>query len=816
MQDTKADKLQLQPYEKKHVDFLKENSAECTLFLNKNDAFPLSSPGKLVLVGNAARDTIKGGTGSGEVESYFYTTCEQGLEAAGFEIVSKDWLDKFPQFMKAKRQIYVDYIKELTEAYKGDLYEFQTGGAQPQAEYDLPLEYQADAAIFVLGRISGENSDRRLVKGDVYLTDSEIRDILFLNEKYEKFMLVLNVVGPVDLTPVKNVKNILLLSQLGVVNGDILADIVLGKANPSGKLSTTWAAVKDYRYIDQFGAFNNTRYLEGLYLGYRYFDSFQTKPYYPFGFGLSYTDFSISKKALSNNKSELTVEVEVKNTGKVAGKEVVQVYVSPSQENMDKPYQSLVAFKKTPKLNPDETSTLTLKFKLEDIARYDEEKAQYIMDKGNYIVRVGNSSNKTEVYGYVFLAEDIVTEKLKNVGGKPDFSPIKPEIKVNDDLTGVQKIELKKDDFTFTEVKYNYKGKINEKVKNLTDDELIRLSLGKFIDNPNEDFYAYLNLYTYIGEAGETCQSVKAIDKFLILVDGPAGIRIACKYGVDEKGRYRLSDDTFIKPMKDFMPPEEYATKDMPENNKDRKGQVFECHCTNIPIGTALAQTFNEELLENIGKGIIGEEMELFKVQVWLAPGMNIHRNILNGRNFEYFSEDPLISGKMAAALARGVQSHKNRCVTFKHFCANNQEFNRMNNNSILSERVLREIYLKGFKIAVQEGNAKAIMTSYNLVNGEHASQRRDLITDVIRSEWGFNGLVMSDWFVSNNIPNKTSIHPPQRADKNIKAGNDLQMWGRLIDYELLKEAFKKGELTRDDFLETSSRVVDLIESLHQ
>ena len=185
--------------------------------------------------------------------------------------------------------------------------------------------------------------------------------------------------------------------------------------------------------------------------------------------------------------------------------------------------------------------------------------------------------------------------------------------------------------------------------------------------------------------------------------------------------------------------------------------------------------------------------MELFKIQVWLAPGMNIHRNILNGRNFEYFSEDPIISGKMAAALARGVQSHKNRCVTIKHFYCNNQEFNRLNNNSILSERALREIYMKGFKIAIQEGKAKALMTSYNLINGEHASQRRDLITDVIRSEWGFNGLVMSDWYVSKNVPNKMSIHPSQMADKNIKGGNDLQMWGRLTDYEVLKEAFKNG-----------------------
>ena len=809
MQDTKNEEIQ--PYEKLHIDFLKDNSAECTLFLNRNDAFPLSSPCKLLLIGSGARQTLKGGTGSGEVESRYYTTCEQGLESAGFEIVSKDWLDKFPQFKKAKRQSFVNLQKELAESYKGDVCEFQTGAAQPEAEYDLPLEYQADASIYVISRLSGENSDRRLIKGDIYLTDSEIRDILLLNEKYEKFMLVLNVVGPVDLTPVKNVKNILLLSQLGVVTGDILADIVLGKANPSGKLATTWSAIKDYRYIDEFGGFNNTRYIEGLYVGYRFFDSFQVKPLYPFGFGLSYTDFSINKKSLSNKKSEITIDVEVKNDGKYDGKEVVQVYVSPSQENKDKPYQSLVAFKKTPVIKPNEKANLSLSFRLEDIARYDEENAQYILDKGNYIIRVGNCSNKTEVYGYISLGENIITQKLKNVGGKADFPPLSPEIKINDDLTSAQKIELTKDDFEYIQINYDYKSKINEKVKNFSNEELCKLSLGKFVDDIKDD-----TIYQYLGTAGETCQSIKEIDKFLILVDGPAGIRVAQKYGIDEKGKYRLSENVFVRDMKDFMDPQEYAKTDMPDNNKDRKGKIYYCNFTAIPVATALAQTFNEEFLEKIAKDVVGEEMDSFKFQVWLAPALNIHRNILCGRNFEYFSEDPLISGKMAAALSRGVQTHKNRAVTIKHFTCNNQELNRKNSNSILSERVLREIYLKGFQIAIKEGKPHCLMTSYNLINGEHASQRRDLIIDVLRCEWGFDGLIMSDWYESEDIPNKVSYYPSQMASFNIKAGNDLQMWGRKRDYEVVMQAVKDGVVTRDDLLETASRVYNTIELLTQ
>ena len=264
------------------------------------------------------------------------------------------------------------------------------------------------------------------------------------------------------------------------------------------------------------------------------------------------------------------------------------------------------------------------------------------------------------------------------------------------------------------------------------------------------------------------------------------------------------------------MTPEEYAKTDAPENNKDRKGKVYYSYCTALPIATALAQTFNEELLENIANKIVGEEMDLFDTQVWLAPALNIHRNILCGRNFEYFSEDPLISGKMAAAITRGVQSHKNRATTIKHFACNNQEWNRLNNNSILSERALREIYLRGFQIAIKEGKPHALMTSYNLINGVHSSQRRDLVVDVLRSEWGFEGVVMSDWYVSESVPNKVSYHPPQMASHNIKAGNDLQMWGRTKDYEVVTNALKNGEITRDDLLETASRVYDTIQLLSQ
>ena len=810
MEEGNKDNKEFQDYEKKHINFLRENAAECCLFLKKDDSFPLSSPGKVLLIGSGARETVKGGTGSGDVESRFFTTCEKGLEESGFEIVSKDWLDNYPKFKKSKKESFINFIKEKAENVKTDAAFYSIGFCQPEAEYDLPLNYEADLAIYILSRNSGEGQDRPLIKGDIYLTDSEIRDILHLNEKYNKFLLVLNVPGVVDLTPVINAKNILLLSLLGVVTGNILADIIIGKANPSGKLTTTWASIKDYKYIEEFGNIDNTRYLEGLYVGYRYFDSFNVKPFFNFGFGLSYTDFEIKKKKLSNSNDEIVIEVEVTNIGKYPGKEVVQVYVSPSQNNKDKPYQSLLSFKKTPLLKPKESCNVILNFKMEDIARYDEENAQYILDKGNYIIRVGNSSIKTELYGYIFLNENIVLCQLKNLGGIADFVPISHKISYNDNLSEIEKIELTKYNFKHTKIDYNYKIKINEKMKDLSDEELGKLCIGNYAEEGKQ------NIQKVFGEAAETCSSIKGIDKYLVLCDGPAGIRIAQKYGVDEKGQYRLSKDPLLEEMKNFIPKEYFSKLDLPENNKDRKGKIFYQNSTAIPIGTALAQSFNEKLLEQIGANVIGEEMDLFNIHLWLAPGMNIHRNILCGRNFEYYSEDPLISGKMAAAITRGVQSHKNRGVTIKHFACNNQETNRFNNNSILTERTLREIYLKGFQIAIKEGAPKAIISSYNLINGIHSSARRDLNIDVLRCEFQFDGLIMSDWYGTPISLLKISNHPDQICSDNIKAGNNLQNFGEKKHLDNLMEALKDGKVKREDLLESASKVYETIELLNQ
>ena len=800
-------------YEKENIQIMRDNAAECTLFLNKNDEFPIKEPCNVLLIGSGARNTIKGGLGSGDVESRYYTTCEDGLKQAGFTITSNEWLNQYPILKEEKVNEHISYLSELLNTYKGSGFMMV---AFP--EYDMQIgtneeEERADIAIYVLARNSGEGTDRRLIQGDVSLTDKEIEDILYLNKKFKKFMLVLNVGGVVDLSPVKDVSNILLLSQLGVVTGDILADIILGKQNPSGKLSTTWASVNDYKFINEFSNLDDTNYVEGVYVGYRYFDSEGIKPLFPFGFGQSYTSFSITKISLTNIKNEITIIVSVKNKGKYSGKEVVQVYVSPSQENIDKPYQSLVAFKKTPKIEPSDQVEISLKFKLKIMERYDEKKAYYLLDKGKYIIRVGNSSNCTKVYGYVELDEDIITKQLKNINSNPDFEDYKSEVTYKDDLTNVQKIKLTKEDFKQKIVEYKYDYDIPPQIEKLENEELAKLCIGNYKDRNKEKSFE-----RETGLAGTTSKDVKGIDNYLKMADGPAGLRISRIFGINYHGYHKLSENPMY--TNSFI---YYSTQEKisltPDKNKDipnlsKYSKIVFQYTTAIPIATALAQSFNVDFLEKCGD-IVGKEMEIFDIHLWLAPALNIHRNILCGRNFEYFSEDPLLSGKLAAAITIGVQSHKNRGATIKHFAGNNQEFNRGNNNSKMSERALREIYLKGFQIAIKESSPLALMTSYNLINGIHTSHNSQLLINVLRNEWKYKGLVMTDWSHSYHTQFQASKYPPQNAFDIIKGGVNVMMPGGDNDYDLIIEKLKNELLTRDDLLQCASKVYEITELLN-
>ena len=801
------------PHEEKHIKIMRETASECTLFLKKNQEFPISKPCNVLLVGSGARNTQKGGLGSGDTEPRNYTTCEEGLEKAGFVITSKKWLDEYPL---QKEKLIGEHMKYIeTMHIQNKITQCFRMMAFPEYDYnlDLTFEQKADIAIYVLARNSGEGTDRRLIEGDVYLTHTEIKDILYLNKNYKKFILVLNVGGVVDLSPVNEVSNILLLSQLGIVTGDILADIILGKANPSGKLATTWAKPKEYNTMENFGFLHSTNYKEGVYVGYRYFDSNGVEPLYPFGFGLSYTEFNINKNSLEKNREKITVSVKVKNVGNYSGKEVIQVYVSPSQKHVDKPYQSLVAFKKTPELKPNEEVELNIEFKLSQVARYDTQTASFFLDKGNYIIRVGNCSRKTEIFGYIKLSQDVVTQQLKNIKANPKFEDWVPNTSKypKDNLDNVQKILLNKDDFDLEIATYTYVPKIYEEIKKLTDKELAYLCVGGFVESKEE------NNEKQRGLNGLTTRKVESIKNYLRMVDGAAGVRIARVYSNDHHRFKRLVTDPAWLNNYNYLYTLDKISLTLTKNEKEdfsKYRNVIYQHATSLPIPTAQAQSFNVDLIQKYGE-IVGKEMQIFNVNVLLAPAMNIHRNILCGRNFEYFSEDPLVAGKMATALIKGVQSNKNCGATVKHFAGNNQEYNRMNNNSKMSERTLREIYLKGFQIAVEEGHPTALMTSYNLINGVHPSENSQLLIDVVRNEWKFDGLIMTDWIRSGEQEFNSAKNPGQYVYNTLRAGVNIQMTGHKIDFDYILQKLRDGVLNREHLLKCASKVYETIEKLN-
>ena len=334
--------MKMEAYEKEHLKRIRKYLGECAVLLKSNGDFPLEAPGRIAAFGSGVRHTIKGGTGSGDVNSRFTVNVETGLEKSGFTLVTKGWLNDYDEILEQSKKDFIADIKAQARKAHMPAVMFGMGAVMPEPEYELPLDGDADTAVYVLARISGEGNDRTDDEGDIRLTQTEIRDILALKEKYPKFMLVLNTGGVVDLSPVLEVENILYLSQLGADTGLALAQILLGKQNPSGKLASTWAAWEDYPTLGEFGDIDETRYYEGVYVGYRYFDTAGVKPLFPFGYGLSYTSFAVENTGISLDGETVTVTASVENTGAYAGKEVVQVYVSKPEGLLDQPCEAVV------------------------------------------------------------------------------------------------------------------------------------------------------------------------------------------------------------------------------------------------------------------------------------------------------------------------------------------------------------------------------------------------------------------------------------------------------------------------------------------
>ena len=601
----------------------------------------------------------------------------------------------------------------------------------------------------------------------------------------------------------------------------------------------TWAPITDYASTEGFADPNDTDYREGIYVGYRYFDTVGKKPDYPFGYGMGYTTFTVEPEAFTADAKQVTVTALVKNTGASAGKEVVQVYYSAPDGAVDRPYQELAGFAKTKELQPGEQEEVTVSFATASMAGYDMARAAYVMNAGIYYVHVGNSSRNTKIAGAIHLDAEAVVEQDRNICGESGFTDLKPEkygvtdAKEAEENAAVVPVELRAADLktvehtyqqipaelphvaacTWEEVKSGAKT-LDEFVGGLTDEELMYLCIGGYRESDELMEVVGNASMSVAGAAGETTPQLKAHGTpTLVMADGPAGLRLRPTYAY-ANGEVHATAPNFGEAFMMVMTEEERAAMNAEKAEGTDGAETCYQYCTAIPIGTELAQSWNEELVRTCGD-LVGEEMEQFGVHIWLAPAMNIFRSPLCGRNFEYYSEDPLLSGSIAAAMTLGVQAHKGCATTIKHFACNNQETNRYFSNSRVSERALREIYLKGFEICVKRAQPHFIMTSYNLINGEHACNSKDIQTYTLRDEWGFEGVVMTDWLVTGGMGASGEKWPCASAAGNVKAGNDITMPGIPSDKADMQKALADSThpytLSRAELQLSAKRVLGMI-----
>ncbi len=794
-----------------HRALAREAALEGMVLLKNDGVLPLEEK-RIAAYGAGVRMTIKGGTGSGDVLERYSVNVESGLVNAGFEIASTRWLDRFDAQFAHEKEEWRLGIEKRIKKYKV----WQVQRMFDEVIHVTPLKFpigdriqeedlcDCKTALYVLARQAGESADRRKEPGDFLLSEVELFNIRLLSERYENLILVINSGSQVDLSALEGVKigAILFMAQGGEEGGNALGELLRGKVAPSGKLTDTWAyRYEDYPSANEFGIRGNVLeqdYKEGIYVGYRYFDTLGIPVRYPFGYGLSYTEFALSFHAIEARKSLVTLKVSVSNVGmKFAGKEVAQVYLAKPQGTFRCEKRALCAFAKTKELAPGETEELSLSFDLADFAVYDEKAARYVLPSGTYGVYLGNSIQDARPVAVLRLDHDAVTEVCKNVSPKRgSFEELSPETKEEAYPPELPALEISASDI---KTKINEYGALSpilatketERFLNtLSDKDLIDLTVGGGYMGRSYNLTPSVAGRTTINLLKRGIPNVN-------LSDGPAGLRLSPKNAFTKGGSPRYVDHVpedwqwgWIKKFEPLF---------LAKPNKGLRVYQF---MTAFPCATLQAQTWNVRLVERIGEAI-GTEMIETGVTLWLAPGMNIHRNPLCGRNFEYYSEDPLVSGLFAAAVTKGVQSHRGIGVTIKHFCCNNQEDKREFMSANLGERALREIYLKGFEIAVKESAPKAIMTSYNKVNGVYSPNNADLCVSVLRNEWGFRGLVMTDWTATGDGKGKHELCH--------RSGNDLiEPGGKAVRKQLLK-AHKEKRLDMALVKVAAANVLNLI-----
>lgn len=794
----------MEEFEIKHAELIRKYLAECTLFLARDNNFPLEKPGKIVLAGCGARHTIKGGTGSGDVNSRKFFNIEESLINNGFEVVNSEFLEKYETLRANFRKDWVESVKKEAKEKRINPIIYSFGQSMPEFEYDLSLEeYEADAAIYVVSRISGEGVDRQVKRGDILLTEKEVKDINFLNKKFSKFLLVINAGGFVDLSEVQEVRNILVLSELGTETGQVLCDIILGKANPSGKLTATWAKIEEYPYETKINP-DDTYYSERNLVGYRYFINKKIIPSYPFGFGLSYSNFEISYLKSKIESEFVTLYVNVKNISKFKGKEVVEIYALTKNldesENLD-----LLGFEKTKELEENESQELEIKVSLRDISRYDCDNECYYLPKGDYEICVGSSSFNLKPVFKICVEDKIVLKEAKNIFVKNELENI--EFSKNSGFLEVFSVSSGQ----INAFKYEKSDvQVPTEVKILKDKELAFMCCGKYTKGLASIVGNSSNKVP--GAAGETSELLeKYFNINYAMADGPAGLRLVPEYFEKKNKKVEIKPNPIYANLIEFSP-KLYASiikslffkeKKVPKNT-----EIKYQYTTALPIATAIAQSFNKEFAYLCGD-IVGKEMEIFNVDLWLAPALNIHRTIMCGRNFEYYSEDPLLSGIMAAQFVNGVQKHPNKGAVIKHFACNNQETNRLVSNSVVDEATLRTIYLRGFEYCINHAKPKGVMSSYNLLNGVHTSENAKLIDEFLFDENKFDGIVMTDWVVYGQQP-KNGKHKPAESQLVMKTRTSLFMPGSEQDAKQILKEMKKDKELRNKLEENVTRTINL------
>lgn len=740
----------------------KASAESAVLIKNDNDALPLKKGEKVAIFGRTQFDYIKSGTGSGGlVKTPYVVNYYDGLKNAG----------------------HVEIDENVTKTYQTWLsdhpFDKGVGWAQePWSQVEMPLDdsfvkdaaSRNDAAIIIIGRLSGEDKDNKNEAGSYLLKDDELAMLETVCKNFKRSIVLINSGNIIDMKWVETIKPaaVMYVWQGGCEGGNAAADLVCGFANPSGRLADTIANdITDYPCEGNFGDPFIAIYKEDIFVGYRYFETFaRDKVMYPFGYGLSYTTFETSSK-FTEEADKVKVETKVTNTGKCAGKHVVEVYFKAPSGKLGKAARELADYAKTNELKPGESETLSFYINKASMKAYDDEgltghKCAFVLEAGTYEIYAGDNVRDAKLAGTFEQKETVVVEettealapmkafdRFVEADGKITLKPVPLRKDVPNKRRDAERALLKelpyngKSSLKLKDV-YDKKVTLDEFVASLTDTEMMQMTRGEGMSSPK------VTPGTAAAFAGSSDSLVARGIPSLCCTDGPSGLRI-------DSGIFAMQG----------------------------------------PNGTALACTFNKNIVEKLYE-YMGRELRKDNIDSLLGPGMNIHRSPLNGRNFEYFSEDPYLTGSMAVAELKGL--HANKVTgTIKHFACNNQEIGRHTVDSVVSMRALREIYLKGYEMAVKEGGAYNIMTTYGILNGTHTSGSFDLNTSLLRKDWKYEGLVMTDWWT--NIGDEGEQGDRSKTPYMIMAQNDIYMVNRNPErndsHDQAEEGLKNGIYTR-------------------